>query len=669
MSADLAEETCVPYGTAPPYATGDPAAATVAVLAACAAALATAEELGSASATPSWDNLVVPLDAALERIDREYGLVSHLHAVTASPAWDAANTKCLAELAKAQTLVGQHAGLYGRLRTLAATRAPALAAGQARILNDTLAGFALSGVDLPAADRKEFAASEQQLSQLGATFEEQVRAATASWAEMVDDPAALGDMPADLQDAAATAGGWQVTLLDPSYLAYMTHGTDRSLRERLARARNARASDLDSGTTDNLPLVREIMRLRWQQAGLLGHASPAAMILTRRMAGNPETVADFLSRLAATAHPQAQRELTQLREFAATKLGLDTLEPWDMAFVAERYKQATTGLAESEVRPYFGMEKVLAGLFACAGNLFGIRFAPVERPVWDPGTRCLAVTASDGQALGHLYLDLQARPTKRGGAWAHGALARCRGPAGRQLPVALVNCNFTGAASGAAARLGWEEVVTLFHEAGHALHHLLGKVDDYCASGMNGVEWDAVELPSQFMENFAWQPEVAIGMSAHAVTGAPLPPALFAKLEAQRSFLPGLSVTRQLAFARYDLELHRQPGADPLELWDAVARQNLVVPLLAADRTPCAFGHVFAGGYATGYYGYLWADVLAADAYEMFMEPGADQARLGRHFAAEVLERGGSRDAADNFRALRGRQPDPAALLRRLGLA
>lgn len=669
LPRDPAAADCyVRFGQVPPYAAASPTAAKEAVLAACTAAAACADELAADTAAVTWANVVVPLDAVVERIEREYSLIAHLHAVDATPEWDQVNTECLAQVAAVLTAIGQNAGLYQRLQNLAAAGTPALPADRQRILADMLANFELAGVGLAEQQRQRFADCEQQLAQLAATFEEHVREATAAWSEMLTDEAALGEMPADMKAAAKTEAGWQVSLLDPSYIACMTHSTDRALRQRICEARNARATERADGKFDNLPLVREIVALRWEQAKLLGFSSPAAMILSRRMASEPDTVATFLTKLTDAARPHALREIEQLREFAAAELGITELQPWDTAFVCERYKQATTGLSDSDVRPYFGTERVMAGLFQCVERLFGVTFTTADLPVWAADVIALQVHRG-GEHIGHLYLDLAARPAKRGGAWAHGAMARCHIPAGNQLPTALVNCNFTAAAAAAQQQLSWNEVITLFHEAGHALHHLLGRIDDYCASGMNGVEMDAVELPSQFMENFAWEKEVAIGMSSHADTGAAMSEEMFAQLAAQRTFLPGLFVTRQLSFGHYDLQLHRQGDADPLSLWHECVAANVVTPQLADDRTPCTFGHIFAGGYATGYYGYLWADVLSADAYAMFAQDDADVAALGQRFAAAVLERGGSRDAAENFRDFRGRDPQPEALLLRLGIA
>ena len=669
MTEDGDGAPLVAFGKPPPYDSCTPQGARAAVEAAAREAQKVADRVGSATGAASWDEVVGALDEVSERMEREYGLVAHMHAVAASPEWDEANKHSIVAVVQASTAIGQNRGLYERMLALRDERPDALSPGRLRILSDIIADFDLSGVGLEGEARRKFAESEQRKSQLGSEFEEHVREATSGWSETVSDEESLGAMPQDMRDAARDGDKWRFSLLDPSYVAYMTHGVDRELRERMCEARNARASDLGEARLDNTPLIKKIHSLRWEQAEALGFEDPASMILSRRMAKRPSEVEGFLSRLAERVKDVARDELDRLSRFARERHGIDALRPWDMAFVTERYREEVTGLSDAQVRPYFGASKVMDGLFACVERLFGISSQPVSGvPVWTDEVSCLEVRDEGAEKVGSLYLDLYARESKRGGAWAHGALTRCRFGERQQLPAALMNCNFTSAAGDAGPRLGWQEVITLFHEAGHAFHHLLGKADDYCASGMNGVEWDAVELPSQFMESFAWRPEVAIGMSEHAETGEPMPEEMFAKLQEQRTFLPGLFLTRQVSFATYDLLLHRSRDVDPVGLWEKVRDEIMVIPHLERDRFPCAFGHVFAGGYATGYYGYLWADVLAADAYEMFTVPGADFSALGRRFSAEVLERGGTRDAADNFRALRGRDPDPAALLRRYGI-
>lgn len=675
VAAKQASAELVAFGQLPPYAAATPERAQAAVLAACKDALAAAERLAASAAKPSWANLMAPLAARQERIDREYSLVAHLSAVCASDAWDRANRTCLAAVAATSTQLGQNAALYERVARLKRAR-PQVAARRRRILAEAVAEFELAGVGLPPAKRRRFAANAQRLAELGTTFDENVRKATERWSLTVTDEAALGEMPANLRATFATKArgkkAWRFSLLDPSYLAFMTHATDRRRRRQMALARNARASDLGPARLSNLPILGETLRLRFSQARLLGYADPATMILSRRMARRPATVARFLGKLAQRARPAARRELAALAAFAKKELGISKLEPWDLAFVTERYRKATTGLADAQVRPYFPASKVVAGLLGCLKKLFGVSCVPLPgAPAWHPQVRCLEVRRG-GRRIGKLYLDLYARERKQGGAWAHNAQARVRAGARRQEPVALINCNFAppaGAAAAAEAYLSFQEIVVLFHEAGHAFHYLLAEVDDYLASGLHGVEWDAVELPSQFLEGFCFRREVCTGMSAHQTTGAKLPAALHARLEGSRTFLSGLHVTRQLSFASYDLALHTQARAEPLALWRRVRDTHMLTPQLANDRFPCAFGHIFAGGYAAGYYGYLWAEVLAADAYEMFAAPKADLGQLGARYVRAILRPGGTRDALDNFRALRGRRPDPAALLRRLGLA
>ena len=657
----------VRFGALPPYDKATPARAQAAVEAACADALEEAQRLAAASGAPTWSSLMAPLESVLERLDREYSLVAHLSAVRASAKWDLANRASLAALSAASTQIGQNAGLYERVAKLKRSSAK-LGAGRRRILAESAAEFELAGVGLDARKRRRFAINAQRLAELGTVFDENVRKATQGWSLTVTKPETLAEMPEDLRAGFAKGNRWRFDLLDPSYVAFMTHSSDRAARKRMALARNARASDLAGGRHSNLPVLKEILAKRWEQAKLLGFSDPASMILSRRMARRPGTVARFLSRLAKQARSSAKREIGQLSEFAGEGLGIKRLEAWDMAFVTERFRQRATGLSDAEVRPYFPASKVMKGLFACVKELFGVSCRPAgDVPRWHKEVQCMQVL-KDGRPLGTLYLDLYARPHKQGGAWAHDAMSRIRSARRSQQPVALMNCNFSSPAAGAEARLGWREVVVLFHEAGHAFHHLLAEVNDYSASGMHGVEWDAIELPSQFLESFSWRRSICTSMSSHISTGKRLPASMHAKLERARTHLMGLHVARQISFSIYDLELHRQRRVDPLALWERVRGANSLAPPLPNDRFPCAFGHIFAGGYASGYYGYLWAEVLAADAYEMFDSPRANLKRLGRRYVSSVLKPGGTRDAMENFRRLRGRRPDPQALLRRLGL-
>ena len=654
----------VNYATIPPFANADPKLATKAVADACANAIKIANELASSTDTPTWDTLIGPLDEAMESIDREYSFVAHLHAVTASKQWDEANLACIGEVTKATSIIGQNADLYKRLEVL---NKAGVEKHRQRILTHSLDSFKYAGVSLPLEQRKQFAQNEQKLAQLSAKFEEHIREATSSWSHTITDEDKLGDMSEDMKNAAKVDGGWEITLLDPSYVAYMTHGTDRELRKSLHRARNDRASDLGNDKLNNLPLVDEILDLRWKQAQLLDFESPAAMILERRMAKTPDTVADFIETLIKAAKPKASAELKLLQAYASKELDIDELEPWDIAFVAERYKQATVGISDADIRPYFNVDNVLQGLFDCAQKLFGVTISKVETSIWEPSVLCFVISKNEDH-IGHLYLDLTARQNKRGGAWAHDVMCRCVTSKGLQHPIAVINCNYTKATKGKSQQLSWEEVITIFHEAGHALHMLLSTVDDYCASGFNGVEWDAVELPSQFLENFAWEKETMLNMSSHVDTNEKLPQEMYEKLTQTRNFLPGLFVTRQLSLGKFDLDIHSQQNINVLEKWKKALDQCVVTPQLKDDRTPCSFGHVFAGGYATGYYGYLWADVLSADIYQMFAKDDADIQHLGQQFAKEVLERGGTRDAIENFQKMRGREPKPDALLERLGM-
>ena len=670
MTIESTNNYFVKFGQIPAYKEANPQQSTKAVKLACERALAVANELGASSEGATWDNLIAPLDEVLEKMSSEYSVIAHLSAVSASKEWDAANQESIQAVTIASAQIAQHQGLYKRMCELA-KNANNLSAARKKILKDNIADFELSGVGLPDKERKIFATNEEKLSQLNTQFEQNVRNATAAWHLELDNEDDLGKMPDDVKNIHRTENGFRFGLLDPSYIAFMTYCTNRNLREKMMRARNARASDLNKDEFDNTTLLTQILNLRNEQAKLLGFADPAQMILSKRMAKDNQTVLNFLNKLTGLAKNKASTQFNELSKFAKEKLHIDQLEVWDLTYAIEEYKQEVTGISDAQIRPYFGVTKVMQGLFACIENLFQVTTIKRDDLVfWDEQVICLEVNNAGGEKIGTLIMDLFAREHKQGGAWAHGAQERAMIKQKLQLPTALINCNFTKPSKGEEARLSWIEIITLFHEAGHAFHHLLTKVDDYSASGLNNVEWDAIELPSQFLENFAWREEIALNMSSHQDTNEPLPQAMFQKLVAQKTFLSGLMVTRQLAFAKFDLEVHQRKGeVNVLKLWEEIRNDTMVVPYLIEDRFPCAFTHIFAGGYAAGYYGYLWAEVLAADAYELFTSPKADLKGLGKKFAKEVLERGGTRDASENFRALVGRDPDPQALLRRLALA
>ena len=624
----------------------------------------------AARAAPNWEAMWAPLSAAEEAAERVWNQIEHMHSVSDTPPWRKAHQRNLPKIAAAHARLGQHQGMRDNLMKLAKTSMPPL---RRKIVQDALRDFELSGAGLPPAKKNQFRKNSERLAALSARFEENLLDATAdrSQAIAVADEGALGGMPADLKNAArAKKGGWSFSLTPPSYIALMRYSPARHLRETMYYRHSTRASEFGPARRDNSPLIKEILQLRARQAKLLGFSSYAELALQTRMAKSPKQVADFLRTLATKALPAARREMQEMRDFAAAELEIKDLQPWDMLFVAEHLRRRRFDFDAAELRPYLKLDKALDGLFGCVKKLFGVRLRPAAADKWRDDVQYYEVQNGDGKKLGGLYLDLFARDNKRGGAWMAEALSRCRRRGRLQLPLAHVACNFTPPSGGGAALLNWEEAQTLFHEFGHALHHVLTEVEEYAASGLSGVEWDAVELPSQFMENFLWDWRILRPMTAHAETGKPMPKRLFNKALSARRFQSGLGLIRQLDFALFDLELHRNKPADFMKVLSAVRRETAVMEMPKWNRFPCGFSHIFAGGYAAGYYSYLWAEALSADAFAMFEESGDILSpHLGAKFRREILAAGGSRAAAESFAALRGRAPDSAPLLKHYGLA
>ena len=640
-----------------------------------AAAVHTADAVSHDNSPPSWDSICAPLEAADESITRVWSQVEHLHAVMSTPEWRSVYRHNLEKISAHFAKMGQHEGVYNRLQTLAKNDA-ALSPARKKIVADALRDFQLGGVSLPPAQRQRFRQHHERLSALSAAFSENVLDATNDYALDVEQEKDLGDMPSDIKQAAqATAQaaghqGWRFSLQQPSFVPFMLHSPARHLRQALSRAHNNRASEFGPAARDNTPLIGEILDLRAKQAALLGYDNYAQMALQTRMANTPREVMDFLLDLAAQARPAAQQELAEMRDFAAAELGINDLQVWDVHFAAEQMRRRHFDFSDTELRPYLPADKVLGGLFACAEKLFGVRTTPAAASLWLPEAQFLSLQKTDGTPIGGLYLDLSARDTKRGGAWMADALSRCWRHGKLQLPVAHINCNFSPPQNGQTVLLSWDDVLTLFHEFGHALHHLLTEVDDFSASGISGVEWDAVELPSQFMENFIWDWRVLQPMTAHFNSGEPLPRRLFDKALAARRFQSGLRLVRQLEFALFDLLLHNGAPRPYLEVLQEARNLTAVLPNTEWNRYPCGFAHIFGGGYAAGYYSYLWAETLAADAFASFADSGdVVNADLGDKFRREILAVGGSRPAMESFVAFRGRPPEAAALLRHYGLS
>ena len=636
------------------------------------------------AATPSWDNFAAPLTDGMERLSRAWGIVGHLHSVLDIPPWREAYNAMLPEVSRFYAELGQNLALFARYKALRASPEYAtLSAARQRILDNEIRDFRLSGAELPEAQKPRFQAIQEELAALGAKFAENLLDATNAFAEYVSDPAELAGLPADAIEAAREAAekdgkpGWKFTLHMPSYLPVLQYADSRRLRETLYRASATRASEFGPEALDNAPLIRQILALRHEEAGLLGYASFAEVSLVPKMAESVAQVRAFLDDLARKAKPFAEQDIAALRAYARETLKLETLEPWDVAYVSEKLLQARYAFSEQEVKQYFTEPKVLAGLFRAIEALYGVRVEPDHAPVWHEDVRFFRISTPDGALIGQFYLDLYARETKRGGAWMDEALTRRRvfkdGTTGVQTPVAYLNCNFPRPVGGKDATFTHDDVITLFHETGHGLHHLLTHAEELGVSGIHGVEWDAVELPSQFMENYCWEWSVVEGMSAHVDTGAPLPRALFDKMLAARNFLAGMQTVRQLEFSLFDLRLHAEyaPAAprEALDLLAEVRREVAVIIPPEWHRFPNSFSHIFAGGYAAGYYSYKWAEVLSADCYAAFEEAGDPfDAATGQRFLDEILARGGSRPALENFRAFRGREPQVEALLRHSGM-
>ncbi len=630
----------------------------------------------------SWDNLLAPLEAALERLHRVWSPVSHLNAVRNTPAVRAAYKHCLPELSRFETELGQHAGLYRAIQSVAdADTFTQLDTAQQASITHRLRDFRLSGVALPAAQQQHYKALQQRLSELQSTFQDHVLDATAGWEKQIGDAAQLSGLPpsamAQARQAAArkSLDGWLLTLDFPSYFPVITYADDRQLREELYTAYLTRASDQGphAGRWDNSELLEEILALRHETAQLLGFQSFADYSLATKMATSPDQVMAFLNDLAGHCLQQGREELADVEAFAAAQGIGYTLEAWDIAYFSEKLRQQRYALSQEELKPYFPDHRVVGGLFQVVQRLYDVRIE--QRPgvaTWDPEVRFFEIREADGTLCGRFYLDLYARAEKRGGAWMDSYASRLHSAQRSQLPVAYLTCNFTPPMDGQPSLLTHDEVITLFHEFGHGLHHMLTRVDTPSVAGINGVAWDAVELPSQLMENWCWERDALALVSGHHQSGEALPEALFQRMQAARHFQSAMRMLRQLEFALVDMRLHNeyQPGhgsrAD--EILAQVREQVAVVKAPAFNRYLHSFTHVFSGGYAAGYYSYKWAEVLSADAFSLFEENGIFDAATGARFRQEILAQGGSREPMELYRAFRGREPSIAALLRHSGL-
>jgi oligopeptidase A len=633
----------------------------------------------SALAAPlDWESFVGPMEDANERIGRAWGQVSHLHAVLDSPELRTAYNANLPKLTQYWTELGQNQALFEKYKALAASpQFKSLSKARHRIVENAIRDFRLGGAELPSDRKKRYAEVQEALAKLSAKFSENLLDATNAFSILVDE-SRTGGIPADVltaaREAAAKDGkqGFKFTLHAPSYMPVMQYAEDRALRETMYRESATRASEFGKAAWDNTAHIARIVELRQEIATLLGYSNYAEVSLVPKMAQSPDQVLEFLHDLGRKARPFAEKDAAELRAFAREHLGLDPLESWDVAYASEKLRVERYAFSEQEVKQYFPEDVAVGGLFRVAEALYGVRIVPAKAPVWHEDVRFFEVQDRSGARVGQFYLDLYARDTKRGGAWMDDAITRRRKGSGVQTPVAYLNCNFSRPVGGKPALFTHDEVLTLFHEAGHGLHHLLTRVEDLAVSGINGVEWDAVELPSQFMENFCWDWEVLRHMTRHVDTGQPMPRTLYDKMIAAKNFQSGLGMLRQIEFALFDMRLHHDfdpaAGRSALQLLEDVRKQVAVMFPPAYNRFPNSFSHIFAGGYAAGYYSYKWAEVLSADAYSLFEEKGGLDPKTGEKFLNEILAVGGSRPAAESFRAFRGRAPTVDALLRHNGM-
>jgi len=643
------------------------------------------ESLATATEPPTWENFALKLEDHSEKISRAWSQVGHMNAVVNSPELREAYNENLAKLTDYGSDMSQDERLYAKYKAIQASTAFAsLTATQQTIINHEVRDFKLGGAELAEAQKARFKAVSEELSKLGSKFEENIMDNTNDFAHYVQDVTDLAGLPADAIEAALEAAklegkeGYKFSLQFPSYSPVLQYGENRGLRETLYRAYATRASEFSKADEngyikwDNTSLISDILKLKKEEAQTLGFNNYAELSLATKMADSPKHVTEFLDTLAKRAKPYAERDMQELTAYAK-KLEIDDMQSWDVAFVSEKLREDKYAFSDQEVKQYFPESKVLAGLFKVTETIFGVQVQKAEAPLWHEDAAFYQINDGAGKPIAYFYLDLYARNNKRGGAWMDEAITRRKKDGRVELPVAFLTCNFSAPVGGKPALFTHDEVITMFHEFGHGLHHMLTQVEEYGVSGIKGVEWDAVELPSQFMENFCWEWEVLRHMTAHVDTGEQLPRALFDKMVAAKNFQAGMQTMRQIEFSLFDMRLHGE--FDPngkqtaLDLIEQIRDEVAVVRPPKWNRFPNSFSHIFAGGYAAGYYSYKWAEVLSADAYSLFEELGVLSAQAGSLFKNEVLAKGGSRPAMESFVAFRGREPSMDALLRHNGMA
>ena len=629
----------------------------------------------------SYANVVLKIEEVDDHLGKLWSPVSHMNSVVSTDALREAHDSCLPMLSEYGTWVGQHEGLYHAYKSLKDSDEFAqLSEEQQKHITNTIRDFTLSGVALPAEQKKRYAEIQARLSELSSSFSNNVMDATMGWTKHITDEADLAGLPESAREAAAQAAhqkdlqGWLFTLDIPSYLPVMLYADKRELREEMYRAYSTRASEQgpNAGKWDNTDIIQEILALRTEMAKLLGFDSYAESSLATKMAESPQQVIDFLRDLAAKSKPQAQQDLDEVKQFASDKHNVTELEAWDVPYYSEKLKQEKYTISDEMLRPYFPEDKVLSGLFEVVHRLYGLKI--LEQPgidTWHKDVRYFTITDDADALRGSFYLDLYAREKKRGGAWMDECRVRRNLLNGElQRPVAYLTCNFNAPVGDKPALFTHDEVVTLFHEFGHGIHHMLTKMSVAGVSGINGVPWDAVELPSQFLENWCWEEEALSFISGHYETEEALPNDLLDRMLAARNFQSAMQMVRQLEFSLFDFLLHQQDGSavDVQKTLDAVRDEVAVITPPSFNRFQNSFGHIFAGGYAAGYYSYKWAEVLSSDAFSRFEEDGIFNRDTGRSFLQNILEMGGSREPMDLFVAFRGREPNVDALLRHSGI-
>jgi len=638
------------------------------------------EQLLASTQEFNWSNLVEPLDILDDHLSRAWSPVSHMNSVVNSEQLRAAYNACLPKLSDYSTEMGQNEQLFSAYKHVR-EHDTSLDQAQQKSLDNALLEFKLSGVDLPAENKTRFKEINQELSQLGSKFSENLLDATNAWSKLITDQGELAGLPESALDLAQQTAkqreqeGWLLTLEFPSYFPVLTYADNRELRREMYEAYTTRASNLgpDAGKWDNSEIMEQLLALRHEQAQLLDFDNFAERSLARKMARSGQEVMEFLNDLAARSLPQARTELAELKQFASEQYGMDKLEAWDIGYYSEKLRQHRYSITQEELKPYFPETRVIPGMFGVVARLYGMQITETKGvDCWHPDVRFYEIRDRDGGLRGQFYLDLYARPQKRGGAWMDECVSRFVTQQRAQTPVVYLTCNFSPPLGTKPALFTHDEVETLFHEFGHGLHHMLTRIDYPSVSGISGVAWDAVELPSQFMENWCWEREALDLISGHYESSEAIPNEMFQRMTAAKNFQSGMQMVRQLEFAIFDMRIHQEftleQGGRVYEILEQVRSEVAVIQPPEFNRFPHGFSHIFGGGYAAGYYSYKWAEVLSADAFSLFEKNGIFDQNTGESFLHNILEQGGSRDAMDLFVAFRGRKPEIDALLRHCGI-